>query len=87
MRPGHLLTSRKLWELEIRENNGTGNNVDNPTWGTVGSQLLRTDTPTLYSDGSQAPRIYPQELGEGLKVEDPNSPYVSASFDPMAWWN
>ena len=39
---------------EIRSFDGTGNNVTNPTWGSVNEQLLRI-SPAAYSDGISSP--------------------------------
>lgn len=40
--------------MEVRSIDGTGNNVDNPTWGSAGIQLLRT-APSDYGDTVSTP--------------------------------
>jgi len=61
--------SAKLWELETRANNGSGNNAANPAWGQAGTQLLRGDMEAIYGPGD-TPRPYPDAVGPGLL--DPN---------------
>jgi len=45
--PGHA-------RAEYRSVDGSGNNVDNPTWGSSGSPLLRMTAPA-YGDGQSSP--------------------------------
>jgi peroxidase len=60
--------SKKLWELEARENDGSGNNLDpnNDSWGQAGTPLLREPGTALYSGDdpqttapNDGPRVYP----------------------------
>lgn len=58
--------SAKLWELEARESNGSGNNQANDTWGQAGTPLLREPGSALYTGDdpqtaapNDGPRAYP----------------------------
>lgn len=62
--------SKKLWNLQARENDGTGNNLANDAWGQAGTLLLRdyigaagNETPAIYGAGG-APRPFPVNSGK-----------------------
>ena len=48
------LEERMLLSATYRSIDGTGNNLDNPDWGSAGTQLLR-NTTNAYADGISAP--------------------------------
>jgi hypothetical protein len=63
------LEARCLLDAGFRSITGVGNNVANPTWGAVGTDLLRV-SPVAYADGIGTPSVpnalSPREISNNL---------------------
>lgn len=70
--------------FEYRTIDGSGNNIDNPTWGQAGTEFLRIGGP-YYSDNISQPSVGPnaREISNIVFDQDesiPNSKNLSAYF-------
>jgi peroxidase len=77
------LAGAKIAKADVEPIDGTGNNVDNPTWGSAGSDLLRI-APAGYADGIDSPSLpgdlSARDISNVLNDQaDPSNPSVDVS--------
>lgn len=62
--------ARNIFELEVRNSDGSGNNLQNDDWGQAGTILLRGEFEAEYADGTNTPREYSQPLGPNYQTDE-----------------